>query len=605
MGGTMGRLSIGVTGLQANQYALNATSHNLMNTQTTGYTRQQVMLTDRTYNTLCKDGVVINKAGLGVMIAEVQQNRDTFVDSAYRIENGRMDYYKAQYETVAELEGYFGELEGQDFNTDLNDLWLSLQELQKESNSIVTRSSFISTAQTFLDRVQEIRTSLITYQRNQNIEIKNQVSRINELGKTILDLNDKVLRAEAAKIENANDFRDARNAAIDELSGLINTEVIGNADGTVEIYIEGRCFVTKGKVYELDTMRVCDNESYVNNYEFTTDATDFIMPIWEHDGSALFNIEKIPKTEANTDIGALKGLMMSRGYFVSNYTDVPVCPEKPLAENYNTDAEYEAAMVQFEADMNQYVRDLDYFNTYVEPYTVTNLMAQFDVLVHGMMTGINDILCPNKEVELADGTTISILDEEAAGIGMGYGNEYPGTELFVRKDMPRYTEQTVTFADGTIHTVKVYNEENPDEFSSLYTTGNVDVNVDLLQNPSLLPLSRVSGEEAQEVVDDLLALWDKEFSTVSPNSMINCNFVDYYAGMMEDLADRGYTFNSLTQTQEQTVNDLENLRQEVVGVSSDEELSNLIKFQHAYNASSRYISTVAEMIEHLISTLGA
>ena len=169
MGGTMGRLSIGVTGLQANQYALNSTSHNLMNTQTTGYTRQQVMLTDRTYNTLCKDGVVINKAGLGVMIAEVQQNRDTFVDSAYRIENGRMDYYKAQYETVAELEGYFGELEGQDFNTDLNDLWLSLQELQKESNSIVTRSSFISTAQTFLDRVQEIRTSLITYQRNQNI----------------------------------------------------------------------------------------------------------------------------------------------------------------------------------------------------------------------------------------------------------------------------------------------------------------------------------------------------------------------------------------------------------------------------------------------------
>lgn len=605
MGGTMGRLSIGVTGLQTNQYALNATSHNLMNTQTTGYTRQQVMLTDRSYNTLCKDGIVINKSGLGVMIAEIQQNRDTFADAAYRTENGRMDYYKAQYETVEEIEGYFGELEGQDFNTDLNDLWLALQELQKETNSIVTRSSFISTAQTFLDRVQEIRTSLITYQRNQNIEIKSHVSRINELGNTILELNDKILRAEAAKIENANDYRDARNAAIDELSGLVNTEVIGNADGTVEIYIEGKCFVTKGKVYELDTMRVCDNETYKNNYDFTDDATDFIIPVWKDDNTPLFNIEKIPKTEAGTDVGALKGVLMARGYFVSNYTDVPVSPVKPVADDYSTDAEYNAAMQQYETDMNVYVKDLEYFNKYVEPYTVTNLMAQFDVLIHGMMTGINDILCPNKEVELANGTTITILDEEAAGIGMGDGNEYAGTELFVRNDMPRYTEQTVTFADGTIHTVKVYNEEDPNNFSSLYTTGNVQINVELLQNPSLLPLSRVSGEEAQDVADKLLDLWNKEFSTVSPNSMLNCNFVDYYAGMMEDLSDRGYTYDALAKTQEQTVNDLENLRQEVVGVSSDEELSNLIKFQHAYNASSRYISTVAEMIEHLINTLGA
>ena len=606
MGGTMGRLSVGVTGLQTSQYALNATSHNLMNTQTVGYTRQQVMLTDRTYNTLCRDGIVKNKAGLGVVIAEIQQNRDTFVDAAYRTESGRMNFYKAQYEGVAEIEGYFGELEGQDFNSDLNDLWLSLQELQKESNSIVTRSSFISTAQSFLDRVQQIRTGLITYQRNQNVEIINQVSRINELGNKILDLNDKVLRTEAADIENANDYRDARNAAIDELSRLVNTEIIANADGTTEIYIEGRCFVTKGKVYELSTMKVCDNPTYNNPpYNFASDATDFIMPIWEFDESALFNIEKIPKTEAETDIGSLKGLMMSRGYFISNYTDVPVMPVKPLAEDFQTDAQYQDAMTRYEGEMTQYVKDLDYFNKYVEPYTVTNLMAQFDVLVHGMITGMNDILCPNKEVELADGRIISILDEEKAGMGMGTGNEYPGTELFTRKNMPRYTKDTVTFADGTVHDVMVYNGEDKDSFASLYSTGNVQINTELLQNPSLLPLSEVSGEEAQGTVDDLLSLWDRKFATVSPNSLIKCNFVDYYAGMMEDLADRGYTYDSLAKTQEQTINDLDNLRQEVVGVSSDEELSNLIKFQHAYNAASRYINTVSEMIEHLINTLGA
>ncbi|MBE5953815.1 MAG: hypothetical protein E7257_06610 [Lachnospiraceae bacterium] len=605
MSGTMGRLSIGVTGLQTNQYALNTTAHNLMNTQTKGFSRQQVMLTDRTYRGLGTTNVFgENKAGLGVVTAEIKQARDNFADAAYRAENGRMNFYKAQYETASEIETYFGELEGQDFNTSMNELWLSLQELQKESNSIVTRSSFISTAQLFLDRVQDIRTSFINYQRNLNVEIQNQVKRINEIADEVLELNDKILACEAAGIEKANDYRDARNLLLDELSGTVKTEIVNNVDGTVELYIEGRCLVTRGKAYELDVIKICDSEQYTSQYDFAQDSTDFMIPVWKDDETALFNINKVPSTKSNSDIGSLKGLLMSRGYFVSNYTDVPIKPDKPIAEDFADTADYDAAMVQYEEDMNTYVDKLDYFNKYVEPYTVTNLMSQFDVLVHAIVTGFNDLLCPNKEVTLADGTTIKVLDEEKAGMGMGVGNEYPGTELFVRKSTPRYTEQTLKLADGSIETFMVYNEESEDDFYSLYTGGNIEINDKLLQNPSLLPLTMVTGEEAQENVDAMLDLWNTKFATVSPNSLVECNFMDYYAGMMEDLADRGYTYNNMTQTQQQSVTDIENLRQGVVGVSSDEELSNMIKFQHAYNASSRYINTVSEMIEHLITTLG-
>lgn len=603
--GTMGRLSVGVTGLQTNQYALNTTAHNLMNTQTDGYSRQQVMLTDRIYSNLGNGAYRKNQAGLGVITAQLKQTRDNFADASFRTESGRLNYYKAQYETVTEIENYFGELEGKDFNTTMNNLWLSLQELQKESNSIVTRSSFISTAQAYMDRVQEIRTSLITYQRNLNVGIKEQVTKINDLAHTILDLNDAILRTEASGVEKANDYKDQRNKAIDELSSIVDTEIYNNEDGTIEIYIEGRNLVTKGRVYEIEAVKVADNEQYDKNYDFTSDATDFLMPVWAQDQTALFNIDKLPTTKSNTDIGSLKGLLQSRGYFITNYTDVPVKPVKPVAEHFDNDTEYQDAMAQYETDYSQYVTDLKYFNTYVEPYTISNLMGQFDVLVHAMMTGINDILCPNKEVELDDGTTVKILDEEAAGMGMGFGNDIAGTELFVRRSTPRYTEKEITLADGTTMTAKVYNEEDPEDFYSLYSTGNVNINVKLLQNPSLLPLTRKTGEEAQEVVDEMLALWDVKFSTVSPNSLVECDFMDYYAGMMDDLADRGFTYNAMTETQQQSVTDLDNLRQEVVGVSSDEELSNLIKFQQAYNASSRYINVVSEMIQHIIEKLGS
>ena len=63
-------------------------------------------------------------------------------------------------------------------------------------------------------------------------------------------------------------------------------------------------------------------------------------------------------------------------------------------------------------------------------------------------------------------------------------------------------------------------------------------------------------------------------------------------------------YQGILSNQQSTVEAAEYARQEVVGVSSDEELSNMIKFQNAYNASSRYINVVDEMLEHIINTLG-
>lgn len=45
-------------------------------------------------------------------------------------------------------------------------------------------------------------------------------------------------------------------------------------------------------------------------------------------------------------------------------------------------------------------------------------------------------------------------------------------------------------------------------------------------------------------------------------------------------------------------------REQIVGVSADEEMSNMIMFQNAFNASSRYINVVSEMLEHILTTLG-
>ena len=81
-------------------------------------------------------------------------------------------------------------------------------------------------------------------------------------------------------------------------------------------------------------------------------------------------------------------------------------------------------------------------------------------------------------------------------------------------------------------------------------------------------------------------------------------FVDYYTDLVSQVANSGYVFRSIYENQVNTVEATQSAREQVVGVSTDEELSNMIKFQNAYNASSRYINVISEMLEHILSTLG-
>ena len=267
---------------------------------------------------------------------------------------------------------------------------------------------------------------------------------------------------------------------------------------------------------------------------------------------------------------------------------------------------------QYQIDYEQFVQDRDYYNTYVEPYTVSNIIAQFDQLIHGIVTSINNILCPNKEITILDTDgnkrTIQVLDEEAAGYGMGEKNQFQGTELFKRCAVDRYTEQEVEVVneDGTTtkKTVRVYNEESEEDRMSLYTLGNLEVNAELILNPSLLPLTNTQIEELQSVADQLVQIWGADFGTLGPNSLVTTDFMGYYSQFVDDFANKGNVYMGIAEAQTQAVYEYENQRQNVSGVSTNEELSALIRFQQGYNASSRYFTVVSEMVEHLINRLG-
>ena len=147
-------------------------------------------------------------------------------------------------------------------------------------------------------------------------------------------------------------------------------------------------------------------------------------------------------------------------------------------------------------------------------------------------------------------------------------------------------------------------EENPARTDSLYTLRNICVNQELMQKPSMLGFRLEDGSEDQATAEALKKAFTEEIYTLNPNVKKKVTFNTYYSDMVSQVANSGYIYRSIHDNQMNTVESIESSRAQVLNVSSDEELANMIKFQNAYNASSRYINSISEMLAHIINTLG-
>ena len=218
---------------------------------------------------------------------------------------------------------------------------------------------------------------------------------------------------------------------------------------------------------------------------------------------------------------------------------------------------------------------------------------------------MNDVYCPNlesdSEITSVDGTVYpagtKILDAE--NCARGVDGKLPPRELFTRVGVDRYTE--VTGTDGK--TYYVYNEEDPDNSSTMYSIGSVTINSDLKKQITLMPAYTANGAVDYDFGHRLADAWNVKDMVLNPNDQKPCTFEEYYDKLVSQLGLVGNTYQSATETLEGTVCSVDNKRQQVMGVSSDEELTYMIKFQSAYNAASRFMNVISEMTELIVTGL--
>ncbi|MDR0663057.1 MAG: flagellar hook-associated protein FlgK, partial [Spirochaetaceae bacterium] len=82
-------------------------------------------------------------------------------------------------------------------------------------------------------------------------------------------------------------------------------------------------------------------------------------------------------------------------------------------------------------------------------------------------------------------------------------------------------------------------------------------------------------------------------------------FDDYFADSVGRIGLLGEQSGRALETQSQIMNNLHDMRQSVAGVNMDEELANMIKYQHGYQAAARFVTTVNSMLDVLLRLGGA
>lgn len=198
------------------------------------------------------------------------------------------------------------------------------------------------------------------------------------------------------------------------------------------------------------------------------------------------------------------------------------------------------------------LEDVDKYNREIADSLLMNIEAEFDRLINKITSKMNEIITTDKD-----------------GNPTGY---------------PALFEQ-ISPADN-------------------WTTGNIRLNPDLVKEPALLKFIKDENSVDYELTQRLKDAFHEEIYSLNPNLATVADFIGYYSNLVDQIANNGSIFHDLVKYQDLAVSEAESARQQIMGVSSDEELTNMIKFQNAFNAASRYINVVDEMLEHIINTLG-
>lgn len=223
--------------LQAQTSAMETASHNIANATVDGYSRQRVDLQPN-MPLYTPNGAV----GTGVVVANITRVRDTMLDTSYRSQASQSGTYGTRRDLLTQVSNVFGEPSDTGLSSTLDQFWGAWGDLANSPTSTAAKSVVQQRGGQLASTLNRFSTDLDGVTASANEQVTNQVTMLNRYTSQIAGLNRSIV-AEESSGHTANDLRDVRDRAIDEMNKIVPVRSLEEPNGSSTLYLGGIAIV--------------------------------------------------------------------------------------------------------------------------------------------------------------------------------------------------------------------------------------------------------------------------------------------------------------------------------------------------------------------------
>ncbi len=518
------------------------------------------------------------------------------------------------------IEDIYNEPEEISVRGNMDRYWQSWQELSMYPESQAARQAVVTRGESLAESIQQRFKSMSGVGTLINGDIEATVRQANSLTRQIASINEQIVKSEAVG-DNPNDLYDRRDLLVENLSKIANITTDNRDSDEFMVHLDGHILV-QGKV------------SRDFGLESITDGTGYTRVTWgdtgekaEISGGSLGALLELRDEDVRSELQSLNTMAMNFADLVNdvhknavganNVSGIDFFVQQPfvtsVAGNYDRDGDgvddhsyifrftgsnslNPQEKLGLEGEMTISAKS----GTVNVPYHATDTIEDVIARINDSDGEVKAYLDRNSHLVLkatasADSENPDFVIRHVEDSGMfltGYSGVLAssgadGAYDFARADAVQSLRDSAEFSVAPV--------TNP----AAYIAVNDDIQKDVLSVAAAYPVRGGAmvgdGRAAVEIASIrntyVMIGKDRTFDDYFANSVTN-------VGLKGEQAEQNYL------SQNAIMNDLRSLRDSISGVNIDEELADIIKFQHGYNAAAKFVSVMDSLLDTVINRLG-
>lgn len=622
MGSTFSGIELGKRSIMAHTDAITTAGHNISNANTEGYSRQRVQMKE--FDPLYKPDLErLERPGMigqGIDVQSINRIRDEMLDQRITGLQNQESYWDTRSKYYTMIEQIYNEPDEVSVRSNMDKFWQSWQELSLNPESNAARQAVVTRGESLTDSIKSRWENLMGVGNLLNSDIESTVKQINSYANQIADINAEIVRSRGMG-DNPNDLLDRRDLLVDKLSKLANITTDQRDSDEFMVHIDGRVLVQGGIARNFELESVTDNNGY-SKLVWNDTKEDAVIT-----GGTLGALIELRDVDIRNEVQSLNTMTMNfadlvndihrNAYGANNVTGLDFFTQHSFVENVNGN---------FDRD-----GDGNFDHSYIFRFTgTTELNPQEQIGLEGVMTlsGPSGYVYvpyhPTDSVETvinrindSNGEVKAYLDRNNHLVLKGSTAQNIENPDFVI----RHVEDSGFFLTGYSGILSASGEEGAYDYARADAV-NALSGAQFAVSPVLNPAGYIEVNNViRNDVKSVAAAFKDDSGNVNTGdgraaveiaSIRNTKVMighertldDYFAESVTNVGLKGEQAENNFNSQNAIMNDLRSMRDSISGVNIDEELADIIKFQHGYNAAAKFVTVWDSLIDTVINRLG-